>query len=103
MVRVGRRGSLNARITIHGVQGHVAYPELVDNPIHTMTRLIADLVAVDWDGEANDYFPPTSFQVSNIESGTGATNMVPGSAVFNVTGAFQHQHQRIVFRKPRPR
>ncbi len=88
MVRVGRRGSLNACITIHGVQGHVAYPELVDNPIHTMTHLIADLVAVDWDGEANDYFPPTSFQVSNIESGTGATNMVPGSAVFRCNWRF---------------
>lgn len=88
MVRVGRRGSLNARITIHGVQGHVAYPELVDNPIHTMTRLITDLVATDWDGEANDYFPPTSFQVSNIESGTGATNMVPSSAVFRCNWRF---------------
>ena len=88
MVRVGRRGSLNARITIHGIQGHVAYPELVDNPIHTMTRLIADLVTTDWDGKANDYFPPTSFQVSNIESGTGATNMVPGSAVFRCNWRF---------------
>ena len=71
MVRVGRRGSLNACITIHGVQGHVAYPELVDNPIHTMTHLIADLVAVDWDCEANDYFPPTSFQVSNMSQVPG--------------------------------
>ena len=88
MVRVGRRGSLNARITMHGIQGHVAYPELVDNPIHRMTRLITDLVAVDWDSEANDYFPPTSFQVSNIESGTGANNMVPGSAVFRCNWRF---------------
>ncbi len=88
MIRVGRRGSLNARITIHGIQGHVAYPELVDNPIHSVASLIFDLVATDWDGEANDYFPPTSFQVSNIESGTGATNMVPGSAVIRCNWRF---------------
>ena len=88
MVRVGRRGSLNALITIRGIQGHVAYPELVDNPIHSMTRLITELVAADWDGEANDYFPPTSFQVSNIEAGIGTTNMVPGSAVFKCNWRF---------------
>ena len=80
VVRVGRRGSVNALIRVHGTQGHVAYPELVDNPIHHAARLIADLVATDWDNETNDYFPPTSFQVSNITAGTGATNVVPGTA-----------------------
>lgn len=80
-IRVGRRGSLNAHITVHGVQGHVAYPELVTNPIHGLSRLIAALTAMDWDqGEDNAYFPPTSFQVSNIHAGTGATNVVPGDA-----------------------
>jgi succinyl-diaminopimelate desuccinylase len=80
-IRVGRRGSLNANITVHGVQGHVAYPELVTNPIHGLSRLIAALTTVDWDqGEDNAYFPPTSFQVSNIHAGTGATNVVPGDA-----------------------
>ena len=88
VVRVGRRGSLNALITVHGIQGHVAYPELVDNPIHRASRLIADLIATDWDGEPNDYFPPTSFQVSNINAGTGATNVVPGTAAFRCNWRF---------------
>ena len=88
VVRVGRRGSLNAMITVHGVQGHVAYPELVNNPIHHTSRLITDLLAADWDGEANDYFPPTSFQVSNISAGTGATNVVPGTASFQCNWRF---------------
>ena len=88
VVRVGRRGSLNATITVHGIQGHVAYPELVDNPIHHTSRLIADLASTYWDGEANDYFPPTSFQVSNISAGTGATNVVPGSASFRCNWRF---------------
>jgi succinyl-diaminopimelate desuccinylase len=88
VVRVGRRGSLNAFITVHGIQGHVAYPELVDNPIHRASRLIADLIATDWDGEPNDYFPPTSFQVSNINAGTGATNVVPGTTAFRCNWRF---------------
>jgi succinyl-diaminopimelate desuccinylase len=88
VVRVGRRGSLNAFITVHGTQGHVAYPELVDNPIHRASRLIADLVGTDWDDEPNDYFPPTSFQVSNINAGTGATNVVPGTTAFRCNWRF---------------
>jgi succinyl-diaminopimelate desuccinylase len=88
VVRVGRRGSLNAFITVHGIQGHVAYPELVDNPIHRASRLIADLVGTDWDDEPNDYFPPTSFQVSNINAGTGATNVVPGTTAFRCNWRF---------------
>ena len=88
VVRVGRRGSLNATITVHGIQGHVAYPELVVNPIHHTSRLIADLASTDWDGEANDYFPPTSFQVSNISAGTGVTNVVPGFASFRCNWRF---------------
>jgi succinyl-diaminopimelate desuccinylase len=88
VARVGRRGSLNAFITVHGTQGHVAYPELVDNPIHGASRLIADLVGTDWDDEPNDYFPPTSFQVSNINAGTGATNVVPGTTAFRCNWRF---------------
>lgn len=80
-IRVGRRGSLNARIEVHGIQGHVAYPELVDNPIHHLSRLITALTGIDWDqGAENAYFPPTSFQVSNLTAGTGATNVVPATA-----------------------
>jgi succinyl-diaminopimelate desuccinylase len=74
----GRRGSLSGRLIVRGVQGHVAYPEKVRNPIHQAAPALAELAARRWD-EGNDYFPPTSFQISNIHAGTGATNVVPGS------------------------
>lgn len=76
-VRVGRRGSLNLKLTIEGVQGHVAYPELARNPVHEFARALAELVATEWD-RGNKFFPPTSFQVSNLRAGTGATNVIPG-------------------------
>ena len=79
-VRVGRRGSLSAKLTVRGVQGHVAYPEQVRNPIHLLAPALAELAATEWD-RGNDAFPPTSFQVSNLNAGTGAENVVPGSAV----------------------
>jgi succinyl-diaminopimelate desuccinylase len=81
---VGRRGSLGCDLTVHGKQGHVAYPMKADNPIHRLAPALAELMAVRWD-EGNEHFPPTSFQVSNIRSGTGANNVIPGSAevVFN--------------------
>lgn len=78
MVRVGRRGSLNGRACIRGVQGHVAYPEKVRNPIHLAAPAMAELAARRWD-DGNDYFPATTFQISNVHGGTGATNVVPGS------------------------
>lgn len=85
MVRVGRRGSINGYLTLHGKQGHVAYPELVENPIHALAPILSNITAERWD-EGNEYFPPTSFQISNINSGTGATNVVPGTLelVFNL-------------------
>jgi succinyl-diaminopimelate desuccinylase len=76
-LRVGRRGSLSAWLTVHGVQGHVAYPELAENPIHTLAPALAELVARRWD-EGNASFAPTSFQVSNMNAGTGAPNVIPG-------------------------
>lgn len=79
MVRVGRRGSLHAILTVRGVQGHVAYPEQVKNPIHLVAPALAELAATTWD-QGNEFFPPTSFQVSNFNAGTGADNVVPGSA-----------------------
>ncbi|MDB9862783.1 succinyl-diaminopimelate desuccinylase [Litorivicinus sp.] len=82
VVRIGRRGSLNAEITVHGTQGHVAYPELVENPIHRMSTLITKLVEMTWDESPNSIFPPTSFQVSNVKGGSGATNVVPGTTSF---------------------
>lgn len=84
VVKNGRRGSLNAKITVKGVQGHVAYPHLAANPIHLFAPALAELAAEEWD-RGNEFFPPTTFQVSNIKSGTGATNVIPGEleALFN--------------------
>jgi len=84
MVRVGRRGSLNGRAHIRGIQGHVAYPEKVRNPIHMAAPAMAELAGIRWD-DGNAYFPATTFQISNVHGGTGATNVVPGSLelVFN--------------------
>ncbi len=78
MIKNGRRGSLSGKLTLRGVQGHVAYPEQVRNPIHLVAPALADLVREHWDG-GNAFFPPTSFQISNIHAGTGATNVVPGT------------------------
>lgn len=77
-IKNGRRGSLSGTLTVKGVQGHIAYPHLVKNPIHLAAPAIAELAATVWD-EGNEYFPPTSWQISNIHGGTGATNVVPGT------------------------
>jgi len=79
MIKNGRRGSLSGKLIIKGVQGHIAYPHLVKNPIHLVAPAVADLAAIEWD-QGNEYFPPTSWQISNFNSGTGATNVVPGHA-----------------------
>ncbi len=77
-IKNGRRGSLSARLVVKGLQGHIAYPEQVRNPIHLAAPALADLASAHWD-DGNEYFPPTSFQISNIHAGTGATNVVPGT------------------------
>jgi succinyl-diaminopimelate desuccinylase len=77
-IKNGRRGSLSGVLTVKGVQGHIAYPHLVKNPIHLASPAIAELAATVWDN-GNEYFPPTSWQISNIHGGTGATNVVPGT------------------------
>ncbi|MBI5007346.1 MAG: succinyl-diaminopimelate desuccinylase [Nitrosomonadales bacterium] len=77
-IKNGRRGSLSGTLTVKGVQGHIAYPHLVKNPIHMAAPAIAELAATEWD-KGNEYFPPTSWQISNIHGGTGATNVVPGT------------------------
>ena len=84
VVKNGRRGSLGATLTVRGKQGHVAYPQLAKNPIHLVAPALAELAAEHWDA-GNDFFPPTSFQISNLNSGTGATNVIPGelTAIFN--------------------
>lgn len=77
VIKNGRRGSISGTLTIKGVQGHVAYPHLVRNPVHLAAPALAELSQLVWD-EGNEFFPPTSFQISNIHAGTGATNVVPG-------------------------
>jgi succinyl-diaminopimelate desuccinylase len=87
MIKNGRRGSLSARLKIQGVQGHIAYPHLARNPIHLAAPALAELAAIEWD-RGNEYFPPTSWQVSNIHAGTGATNVIPGELVIDFN--FRH-------------
>lgn len=84
VIKNGRRGSLGGILTVKGVQGHVAYPHLADNPIHKLAPALAELTAEHWDN-GNEFFPATSFQISNINGGTGATNVIPGSVevIFN--------------------
>ena len=77
VVKNGRRGSLSGRLTVRGVQGHVAYPHLARNPVHQAAPALAELAAIEWD-RGNEYFPPTTFQISNVHAGTGATNVIPG-------------------------
>jgi len=77
-LKIGRRGSLSGKLVVRGIQGHVAYPQLVKNPIHLLAAALAELVRTQWD-QGNERFPPTSFQVSNIHAGTGAGNVVPGT------------------------
>ena len=84
-IKVGRRGSLSGRLTVHGVQGHIAYPQLAENPVHTLAPALAELVSRKWD-EGTEHFQPTSFQVSNLNAGPGAPNIIPGElkARFNL-------------------
>lgn len=84
-IKIGRRGSLSGRLTVHGVQGHVAYPQLAENPVHTLAPALAELTTHKWD-EGNEFFQPTSFQISNLNAGTGAPNVIPGElkARFNL-------------------
>jgi succinyl-diaminopimelate desuccinylase len=84
-IKVGRRGSLSGRLTVHGVQGHVAYPHLAENPVHALAPALAELTRRTWD-RGTEHFQPTSFQVSNLNAGTGAPNVIPGElkARFNL-------------------
>ena len=79
MIKNGRRGSLSGKLTVNGVQGHVAYGHLAKNPIHEIAAAIAELAQVKWD-DGNEYFPPTTWQISNFNAGTGANNVIPGTA-----------------------
>ncbi len=87
MIKNGRRGSLSGKLAVRGVQGHIAYPHLAQNPIHLAAPALAELVATRWD-EGNAFFPPTSWQVSNIHAGTGAGNVIPGEMVIDFNFRF---------------
>jgi succinyl-diaminopimelate desuccinylase len=86
-IKNGRRGSLSGKLTVKGVQGHIAYPHLARNPIHLVAPVLTQLTAIEWD-KGNQYFPPTTWQVSNIHAGTGANNVIPGEVVLDFNFRF---------------
>ena len=96
LVRIGRRGSLSGILTVNGIQGHVAYPQLADNPIRRFAPVLAELHEIEWD-RGNEYFPPTSFQVVDIQSGIGAPNVTPAelSARFNFRYSTEWNHESL--------
>ena len=87
MIKNGRRGSLTGKLSVRGIQGHIAYPQLARNPIHQALPALAELASIEWD-RGNEFFPPTSFQVSNIHGGTGAGNVIPGEVVIDFNFRF---------------
>ena len=90
MVKNGRRGSLSGKLTVHGIQGHVAYPQLARNPVHQAAAALAELAAMHWDS-GNEYFPATTWQISNIHAGTGVGNVIPGEMVVDFNFRFSTQ------------
>ncbi len=87
MIKNGRRGTMGGKLTVKGLQGHIAYPHLAKNPVHLLAPALAELVAIEWD-QGNAFFPPTSWQVSNIHGGTGASNVIPGNLVVDFNFRF---------------
>ena len=87
MIKNGRRGSLSGKLKVIGIQGHIAYPQLADNPVHKAAPMIAELASTVWD-EGNEFFPPTSWQISNVHAGTGASNVIPGEMVIDFNFRF---------------
>tara|TARA_B100001063_G_scaffold197312_1_gene189536 strand:- start:1082 stop:2221 length:1140 start_codon:yes stop_codon:yes gene_type:complete len=96
VIRNGRRGSITGHLMLHGIQGHVAYPEKAENPIHISSKIISDFLDIKFDN-GNKYFPPTSFQISNINSGTGVDNVIPGNIkiAFNIRYSTETNHNEI--------
>jgi succinyl-diaminopimelate desuccinylase len=87
MIKNGRRGTMSGKLTVKGVQGHIAYPHLAKNPIHLFAPAMAELTGIEWD-KGNDFFPPTTWQISNIHGGTGASNVIPGHVVVDFNFRF---------------
>ncbi len=98
VVKNGRRGSLGCVLTVRGKQGHVAYPHLARNPVHLVAPAIADLVATEWD-QGNAFFPKTTFQISNIHAGTGATNVIPGTCEITFNFRYSTETDDLALRK----
>jgi succinyl-diaminopimelate desuccinylase len=96
VIKNGRRGSLNGKLTVRGKQGHVAYPQLASNPVHLAAPALAELVGIEWD-QGNAHFPPTTFQISNVQAGTGAENIIPGelTLMFNLRFSTELTEQKI--------
>jgi succinyl-diaminopimelate desuccinylase len=96
MIKIGRRGTLSGKVKVNGIQGHIAYPHLAANPIHVMVPALDELTREEWD-RGNADFPPTSFQISNINSGTGATNVIPGNLemLFNFRYSTESTHEKL--------
>ena len=96
VIKNGRRGSLNGMLLVHGKQGHVAYPHLATNPVHLAAPALAELISMEWD-QGNAHFPPTSFQISNLQAGAGAENIIPGdfSIMFNLRYSTELTEQKI--------
>lgn len=90
-IKNGRRGSLSGKLTVKGIQGHIAYPHLASNPVHLLAPALAELATTEWD-QGNHHFPPTSWQVSNLHSGTGASNIIPGTAELTFNFRFSTEH-----------
>jgi succinyl-diaminopimelate desuccinylase len=89
-IKNGRRGSLSGKLTVHGVQGHIAYPHLAKNPIHLALPALEELATIEWD-KGNEFFPPTTWQISNIHAGTGANNVIPGTVVIDFNFRFSSE------------
>lgn len=98
VIKNGRRGSLNGHMTVAGKQGHVAYPHLADNPIHRLTPALTELCAQQWD-QGNEFFPPTTFQVSNLNAGTGAENVIPGDVKIKFNFRFSTETTEVQLRQ----
>lgn len=96
VIKNGRRGSYNGTLVIHGKQGHVAYPHLAENPIHSFAPALQELASTEWD-QGNEFFPPTTFQISNMYSGTGAENVIPGTAeiIFNFRYSTENSEEKL--------
>ncbi len=96
VVKIGRRGSLSGKLTVHGIQGHVAYPHLADNPVHAVAPALAELANRTWD-KGNEFFQPTTFQISNVSAGTGAPNVIPGELKlrFNIRFSTEQTVERL--------